>query len=358
MKYLPYFLTLPNKHFNELIKSLPLLITIMLLPSNSFAVQFSAIFEPQSQWYTDKNASNARQYVQEFFNELGAEFASPANLKVYLTDDETNASASASSNPLTTSLGKNRPPLPFPATVAWRIINKNYQGHAHTSSGPVPNNGDILINWNFKASSVTRKNIRGLLRHEMQHPLGMHSNAASGKVSRATLYDTKLYFNNHQTPLIELKNSTPIKINTNFDPVYFKGIDQNGQAEWLELARQDLDHLRIYYGQRPEDKSTGQINITDQDRAFYRGLGYKLSKDIFYSKAWENGGCREHFEMPLKQLKNQTEISCAKVCQKNQCGMFFLGRSDDSSGRKGWCNIYPSACSNNGDKTWDAYTLN
>jgi len=74
-----------------------------------------------------------------------------------------------------------------------------------------------------------------------------------------------------------------------------------------------------------------------------------------YKKVWEKGGCREHFDKPMRQLKNQSVESCAAACKNYSCTMFFVGRDDDTSGRSKWCNMYFLTCTNNGDPTWDAY---
>lgn len=63
--------------------------------------------------------------------------------------------------------------------------------------------------------------------------------------------------------------------------MHFKGLKANNTPVWIPVSGNDTNHLDIYYGFRAEDGSTNNrvINITDQDRAVLRGLGYKLTID-------------------------------------------------------------------------------
>ncbi|MBU2712019.1 RCC1 domain-containing protein [Zooshikella harenae] len=269
----------------------------VLFSLNSYAATFIADFEPNSSWYGDASRGlppiqmkERRNNVQEFLDELSKEFTSNATVRIYFTDDGNgkNYSATAGSFPAN-YLGS------YYATVAWRRINQNYQGHAlYSKDGrfeKIPNKGDGFIHWNFdKNRAANRNSIRILVRHEMTHILGMTSvlDSCSSGLSGPTCnqgssiylhkYDLGLHFGDDKRQIyletqVDTNGKTTYKIANFTNDFWFKGLESNGSTRWLKVQdNYDFSHLNIVYGKPPYD-------INDDFRSLFRALGYKLSID-------------------------------------------------------------------------------
>ncbi|NEP90292.1 MAG: hypothetical protein F6K18_27610 [Okeania sp. SIO2C2] len=196
--------------------------SIILFASQASAVTFNVEFESPSRW-DNPEYNQAKEYIKEFLNELGDELASDALIGVYITDDETEANsptfASAFSAPESTFITRDNR-LEFLATVAWKRINKGYNGHGvYQKDGTgnfvkIPNNGDLVISYNFKKATLSvndpnlKSKVRQLLRHEIMHPLGMtgHSQGA-GQRSSPTIFESEIYYNQNSTRIVDLNSA-------------------------------------------------------------------------------------------------------------------------------------------------------
>lgn len=176
------------KQYKQLKIGLALGISLFARPAS--AVTFNVEFESPSRW-DNAEYNQAKEYIKEFLNELGDELASDALVGVYITDDSTGATsgeaASAISAPESTFISRDNK-LEFAATVAWKRINKEYTRHGEYQDDTgefveIPNNGDVAISYNFSQTKLSvndhdslgnlKTSVRGLLRHEIMHALGM-----------------------------------------------------------------------------------------------------------------------------------------------------------------------------------------
>ncbi len=293
-----------------------------VLPSSSSAgIDFVVTFEPDSKWFTETWSAEARTEMQAFLAELGARFDCEATVRVTITDDATNAYASAGSNWYDWVF--HAPTGGYvQAPSLWMIVVQGIHRPTATS--------DVTINWNLDAAQLYEgsaaaliRNIRGLGRHEMHHAFGCVSSLylnstydPRGLPTYAALMDP-LYHDLNGTPLLGMFDAATYQFATNpfaLAPDWATGANQSG----LYVEARDLQGRMV---PMPPISGEGTIDFShvkgiayvndhptwytyeSTDLNFLRALGYPLLVD---SALRQRPAAVTHYRFS----ENQAELTC------------------------------------------------